>query len=177
MKILQGDDVYLRRLAREDLSRTLPWINDEEIMVIMGVRGPRNREMQEDWFENLKTREDNIVFAICLNESNDHIGNVSLFDINYIDSNAGLTVFIGDEENRGSGFGTEAVELLLRYAFDYLNLHKVYCKTNAENPAVGLYKNIGFKQEGMLREQSYEYGEYVDKIKMGILAREFDHSC
>jgi RimJ/RimL family protein N-acetyltransferase len=176
MQILRGNNVYLRRLAREDLSNTIEWINDEKIMVIMGVRGPRNQEIQEKWFDNLNQQKKNMVFAICLEDSNLHIGNVSLFDINFIDSNAGLTIFIGDEEQRGKGYGSESLELLLRYAFDYLNLHKVHCKTNSNNYAAELYKKLGFKQEGVLREQSYEFGEYVDKIRFGILSEEFDRS-
>jgi len=176
VQLLRGENVYLRRLAQDDLSNTLQWINDEDIMIIMGVRGPRNQKIQEEWFDNMNQQDDNIVFAICLNDGNRHVGNISLFDINYIDSNAGLTIFIGEEEHRRKGYGSESLKLSLRYAFDYLNLHKVHCKTNKDNPAVKMYEKIGFKQEGILREQSYEFGTYLDKIKLGILNKEFERA-
>jgi RimJ/RimL family protein N-acetyltransferase len=59
------------------------------------------------------------------------------------------------------------------YAFHSLKLHKVYLKATSTNqPAIGMYRKLGFVEEGCLREHEYNRGEYVDEILLGILARE-----
>jgi RimJ/RimL family protein N-acetyltransferase len=111
------------------------------------------------------------VFALCLASDDTHIGNLSLFNVNYINRNAGLTIFIADETHRGNGYGTNSVQLLCAYGFDYLNLHRIYCKTN--NPVAGkMYEKLGFNHEGVLREQSFRRGKYVDKQLYGLLRGE-----
>lgn len=170
--MLRGDEVYLRRLESGDLEHCHSWINDPSIFTIMGVFGPRSYAEQLSWFESLVGSRTNLVFALCRVEDDLHIGNVSLFDIDYISRNAGLTVFIAEEAHRGEGYGTEAVSLLCEYAFGYLNLHKVYCKT--DNAVAGkLYESLGFKQEGVLRAQTYRDGAYMDKLLYGVLRSEF----
>jgi RimJ/RimL family protein N-acetyltransferase len=97
---------------------------------------------------------------------------LSLFDIDLRNSNAGLTIIIPDENEQGKGYGTESVKILCDYAFRFLGLNKVYCKT--DNPyASKMYERIGFMHEGTLRKQSYRYGEYVDKLCFGLLRVEF----
>lgn len=171
--MLTGENTYLRRLEKIDLERSLKWINDPSIMVIMGVWGPRTAYHQERWYEEIAVSKTNLVFALCLKESDEHIGNLSLFDIDYINRNAGLTIFIADEGHRGGGVGTEAVRLLVEYAFDYLNLHRVYCRTNNEI-AAKLYERIGFVKEGVSRQSSYEFGQYMDKVLYGLLKNDYE---
>jgi len=170
--MLKGKRLYLRRLEFSDLERTHKWINAPEIMVMMGSRGPRTLMQQERWFESIASSRTNIVFALCLISNDEHIGNLSLFNIDYIDRNAGMTIFIFDKKYRGKGYGPESTRLLMEYAFDYLNLHKVYCKT--DNPgAARMYESLGMKKEGIMRQQSFQFGKYVDKTIFGILNLEF----
>ncbi|MBX3492693.1 MAG: GNAT family N-acetyltransferase [Parvibaculum sp.] len=171
-RLLHGGKVFLRRLEESDLERCERWINMPEIYTIMGVFGPRTRTEQEVWYRNISTSRTNLVYAVCLAKDGRHIGNLSLFDVNYMHRNAGVTVFIADEEHRSGGLGLEAVSLACEYAFDYLNMHKLHAKT--DNPVAGkLYLKLGFVQEGVLRQQSYYSGKYVDKILFGLLRDEF----
>lgn len=170
--MLLGEKVYLRRLERSDLEKSLRWINNPEIMVIMGVFGPRTALEQEAWYESIAQSRNNLVFAICLVNSSEHIGNISLFDIDYINSNAGLSIFIVEPEHQGCGYGGEAVRLMVEYAFVYLNLHKVYSKTERLE-AARMYERIGFMREGVLREHEFKYGQYTDKLVYGFLRSEF----
>ena len=170
--MLRSEKVYLRRLERSDLENSLLWINNPQIMVIMGVFGPRTALEQEQWYESVAQSRKNLVFAICLVNNSEHIGNISLFDIDYINRNAGLSIFIAAPEHQGRGYGTEAVKLIVEYAFTYLNLHKVYSKTDRLE-AVRLYEQIGFMKEGVLRKHEFKFGEYIDKIVYGLLSSEY----
>lgn len=170
--MLHGKKVYLRRLEAEDLPRTLKWVNDPEMFITMGLWGPRTSNEQKDWYENVSRSKTNLVFALCLTDSHEHIGNLSLFDIDMRNRNAGLTIIIPDQENQGKGYGPESVSLLCDYAFRFLNLEKVYCKTDNPN-ASKMYERIGFVHEGTLRKQAFRYGEYIDKLCYGLLRGEF----
>lgn len=173
--MLRANKVYLRRLEETDLPTTLKWINDPEIMVVMGVRGPRSSQEQREWYDKIASSSTNIVFAICLITDDRYIGNVSLFAIDPFDRNAGITVFIGEEKDRGHGYGYEAVELVIEYGFAYLNLNKIHCRSNVDKlPALRIYERLGFAREGLLRQHSFQYGEYVDKVVLGILKDEYN---
>jgi RimJ/RimL family protein N-acetyltransferase len=172
MNMLRGSKVLLRRLDEGDLERCLTWVNDPEIFITMGLWGPRTAVEQREWFKSISCSRTNIIFALCLADSGEHVGNVSLFDIDYRSRNAGLTIIIPDQALQGKGLGSEAIRLLCEYAFDFLNLNKIYCKT--DNPSASkLYLRLGFAQEGILREQVFRYGKYVDKYMYGLLANEF----
>jgi RimJ/RimL family protein N-acetyltransferase len=170
--MLAGPRVTLRRLESADLERCHNWLNIPEIFIVMGVFAPRTMEDQQAWFASTSTSRKNLVFAVCERASGRHIGNVSLFNLDWINRNAGLTIFIADPADRGGGRGSEALSLLCEYAFNYLNLHKVYCKTNAP-AAARMYQRLGFMNEGVLREQNFHRGEYIDKWQYGLLAHEF----
>lgn len=172
--MLSGTKTYIRIIEETDLDRTLKWINDPDLMILMGIRGPKTAMMQKKWFEELNRDSTKIVFAICLKDSNEHIGNVSLYSIDFIHRNAGLSIFIFDKTNHHHGYGTDALKLLLEYAFDYLNLHRIYCKTSSNyHEAIKIYQKLGFYEEGILREHEYNNGKYVDKIIMGLIANDF----
>lgn len=171
-RLLHGSRIVLRRLEESDLGRCEQWINMPEIYTIMGVFGPRTAAEQLAWYKSIAQSRTNLVFAICLAKDGTHIGNLSLFDVNYMHRNAGVTVFIADEAHRSGGLGVEAVSLACEYAFDYLNMHKLHAKT--DNPVAGkLYLRLGFQQEGLLRQQSYYNGRYVDKVLYGALREDF----
>lgn len=172
-EMLKGEKIFLRRLEKSDLEKTFRWVNETEIYVTMGIFGPRTTRAQEHWYESIFESKTNLVFAVCRVDDQEHIGNASIFDLDARNRNAGLTIMLPDQENRGKGYGAETVRLMCDYAFDYLNLYKVYCKT--DNPvAAKLYKSIGFVQEGVLRDQAYHYGRYIDKLVFGLLKNEYD---
>lgn len=172
MTLLRGRNVYLRRLEPTDLEQTLQWVNEPEIFVLMGVFGPRTSVAQQRWYEEVSLSQTNLVFAVCLQDGDEHIGNASIFDIDLRNRNAGLTVALPDRAHQGKGLGREAVDLLCCYGFDYLNLHRIYCKT--DNVHAGkMYERLGFVCEGVLRQQTFRFGEFVDKVMYGVLQNEF----
>lgn len=102
------------------------------------------------------------------------IGTTSLFDIDWRSRTANYgRLLIGHPEYRGHGYGLEAEFLLLHYAFNHLNLHKVWTEILAYNEAaLALHQKAGFKEEGRLRQHVFKDGKYVDLILLGILAEE-----
>ena len=114
-------------------------------------------------------------FAIVLLDSDTLIGYISLHDIDHLDRNAFLGIYIGEEAHRSKGYGTEAVRLVLDYGFKTLHLHNVMLSVHADNgAAIACYQKAGFREAGRRREGIFKDGRYLDKLFMDILAREFE---
>jgi RimJ/RimL family protein N-acetyltransferase len=85
-----------------------------------------------------------------------------------------LSLIIGEKDARGKGCGTEAINLLLDYAFGYLGFHRVAIGVVAFNEAaLRFYEKVGFKREGVQRDGYYHNHQYHDFIMMSILETEF----
>lgn len=113
-------------------------------------------------------------FSIVLLAGDVLIGHVSIHDIDNLNRNAFLGVFIGDEENRSKGYGAEAIRLVLNYGFKTLNLNNIMLSVHADNAgAIACYQRVGFREAGRRREWIFKDGKYIDKLYMDILAREF----
>ena len=168
---LTGGKVYLRRLERGDLGRTWEWLHRPDVYERIGVAVPFSPSQQDAWFARLENTSDKLVFAICRVDTRAHVGNASLDMIDPRHRNARLSVFIADAGERGHGLGSDAVRLLCRYAFEFLNLHRVWCKADADDPAlVRFYQGVGFREEGLMREHEFKGGRYVDKRLFGRLS-------
>lgn len=167
--------IYLRKLEVSDLDRTWVWINTPEIFMIMGVNSPISKTAQRRWFDQLDVATDKIVFAVCMNDDDTHIGNVSLDTIDTRHRNARLSIFLADPKMRGKGIGSRAMKLLLEYGFNHLNLHRMYAKTDADREDVtNYYLRLGFQVEGKLREHEYRGGQYRDKNLVAILRSDWE---
>lgn len=172
--MLSDDLIYLRKLEADDLERTWAWINDPGVYLKIGSQVPISRSAQLKWFERVDQATDKIVLAVCLKEGNVHVGNVSLDSIENRHRTARLSVFVGDEHHRGKSIGSRAIRLLAGYAFDFLNLNKIWCKAAAgDERIVHFYEAMGFKAEGVLRQHEFLCGQYVDKVLLGLIRADF----
>lgn len=98
------------------------------------------------------------------------IGFIMLHSIEWNNRKAIMTVGIGDKAARGCGYGSEAIEMILRFAFMELNLNRVGLDVISDNtPAIECYQKAGFTVEGRARESVIRFGEKLDLIYMGIL--------
>ena len=87
---------------------------------------------------------------------------------------ASLGIMIGDKTCWDRGYGTDAILTILRFAFDEMNLHRVWLQVHDDNArAIACYKKCGFVEEGRLRHDRYRHGTYHDTIEMGILDHEY----
>jgi RimJ/RimL family protein N-acetyltransferase len=98
---------------------------------------------------------------------------VVLHRIQSRDRQAGFGILIGEKAEWSRGYGTEATRLIVRYAFDVLNLNRVWLHVLEDNQrGQRAYENVGFKVEGVLRQAGFREGRYMDMITMGILRGE-----
>lgn len=152
----------------------MEWLNDSEIMRLLGRRSPLSMAEEEKWYEEyLKTGKSKI-FAI-ISKDGTHIGNIGIHNTDHVNRRATLGIMLGQKSLWGKGYGSDAVVTALRYAFKDLGLHKVSLRVFRNNArAVSSYEKCGFKKEGVEREQVFKDGKFQDLLVMSILDREFD---
>lgn len=174
--VIPGNKVLLRPMAKKDINdRYLSWINDSEVTRYMetGFFPVTLKELVQ-YYKRMTRSKTDVLFSIIKKADGTHIGNIKLGGINWIHRFADLGIMIGDKKAWGRGYGTEACDLLLGYAFKKLNLNKIIlgvCSPHAA--ALKAYKKAGFRIEGRLTDMLHLDGSYIDKIIMGMNSREY----
>jgi len=174
---LAGPSVILRRPVEADLEalRRLPL--DPEAMRMFGVHldTPKPRT-DDDAVEAYRELLD-VPHLWVIDAGAGYIGHVKLHSLNVLDRRAALAIWIEDQSARGKGHGTEAIALVLRYAFGPLGLHRVGIRVLAINErAIRAYRACGFVFEGRERETARLDGIWHDDLILGCLDREFEGS-
>jgi len=175
LRVIRGDRIYLRSVERDDLERCHDWMNDEDLRGTLAQRYPMSLAREADWVERATRGQDpsEMNFAICLTQGDRHIGNCGLMGIDRDNRTATLGIFIGERDCRGQGLGTEAVRTLCRFAFEEMDLRKIRLDTQAGNEAaLKAYERVGFRREGLLRQEFYRRGRALDVVRMGLLRDE-----
>ncbi len=174
--MLRDTTLSLRPLERSHLEKTRSWMNDPELMRLLNRCGTVTEAEHERWFADVCSRSDCAFFAIEVSDSGVHIGNVWLWSIDARHRKAELRIVIGDAGWRSRGAGVEAIGLLCAYAFDRLNLHKVYAYVLGINPrALRAFEKAGFEVEGSLRDDRWVGDEYTDVYLLGKLSTSVSH--
>jgi UDP-4-amino-4,6-dideoxy-N-acetyl-beta-L-altrosamine N-acetyltransferase len=164
--------IVLRAVEEGDLERIRSLRNDPTTWVHLTDISPIGADDQRQWFLTVNRRNDRGYFVVA---DDDHafIGIVRMDEID----RANRSIRVGADvvpELRGRGFGSKVYQALLRYCFDYLNMHRVWLAVLAtNNVATRLYEKHGFTVEGRYRDAIFRDGQYVDYILMSILEGEY----
>lgn len=164
------DRIYLREMNIDDTDDIVRWRNSDSVRKYFIYQGDFTTESHLNWIEQkIKTRQV-VQFIIVENESEKSIGSVYLRDIDRNFSKAEYGIFIGDDNAKGKGYGTQATKLMLQYAFEVEKLHRIYLRVYADNTrAISSYVKAGFSQEGVLVDDVYVNGEYRDIVWMAAI--------
>ncbi len=173
-KKLVGERIYLSPIDSNEVDSYLKWMNEDRTLAVnFGTYAQViSSKADMNWlYEPPKSMHR---FAIVLLESDTLIGSISLHNIDQLNRSAYIGIFIGGEENRGKGYGAEAIRLILGYGFNTMNLHSINLTVHADNLAgIACYKKVGFREVGRLPEVLFFDGRYVDMLLMAILEDEF----
>ncbi len=167
--ILQGKDIYLRKMTEDDTDLIVKWRNQDFVRENFIYQKPFTRQGHRSWIENMIKTGRVVQFVICTARGTP-VGSVYLRDIDRDHKKAEYGIFIGAREAMGRGYGTQAAELMIRYSFEKLGLHKLMLRVLAGNDrARKSYERAGFVQEAYLRDEVYLAGRYRDVILMAVI--------
>ena len=166
--MFRQEKVTLAPFTWEQAQEYLHWVNQEETAHWLTRSRPVTEMEHLRWYESLVQRSDAVVFSILDNETGGYLGNVWLWGIHCVHRCAELRILLGPNA-KGRGYGTDACRGLLRFAFDELNLNKVYLYVLSHNlAAVKTFEKSGFRSEGTLQREFFVAGKYVDALRMGV---------
>jgi RimJ/RimL family protein N-acetyltransferase len=171
---IEGEHIYLAPIRHEDSEIYARWLNELETSIFLALF-PQiiTPESSRDYFAQATARGDHL-FGITLRENDALIGSGGLLNIDLINRNAEIGLYIGAQECLNQGYGSESVMLLLDYGFQVLNLNSIYLAPYSFNTrAIRCYEKCGFKTAGCLRETRIINSRKYDQIYMDILASEF----
>jgi RimJ/RimL family protein N-acetyltransferase len=176
---LRGKNLHFTAQDMDQASQPyFDWAQDAEYQrlvegdppVPLSIKGMRESN-EQGWPED---DPHNIMFLIRTLEDDHIIGFANLDYISYQHGDSYMGIGIGDKAYWGKGYGQEAMNILLRYAFTELNLHRISLTVFEYNQrAIRMYEKIGFKIEGINREYHYREGRHWNLVSMGILRDEW----
>ncbi len=171
---LVGPNVYLRALDRSEASIILPWVNDQRVIRNLLIHRPTSLAAEEAFIESVTRSDTDVVMGICERSTDRLIGACGLHRIDSRNRHAMYGIFIGEADARGKGYGTEVTSLMVGYGFATLNLNRVWLHVYEDNKgAIRAYEKVGFRLEGVLRQDNFREGRYGNTVVMGILRSEW----
>ncbi|MCL4252319.1 MAG: GNAT family N-acetyltransferase [Anaerolineae bacterium] len=174
--LLTGEKVRLAPINKDDLPTYQKWFNNTEFLRLLmpDVAMPKTTEGVLEWYEEASKSKDEYVFGIRALDDNRLLGNCSIFSISQSSRNGEVGIYIGEPSEWGKGFGTDAMNVLVRFGFMDVNLHRLELHVFGYNArAIGSYEKVGFVREVVMHKALYRDGIYHDIHIMGILRREW----
>lgn len=174
--MLQGERIWLRPIEERDLEAYRRACTDRDIASLAGFPYPMSETNLRRWFEQISVQHgsDAFYFTICRAGEDAFIGTVVLWHMDQVNGSAEISMFIGDKELWGQGYGTEALNALVDFGFGELPLERIWLKVYAHNPrAQKTYLKAGFVTEGVMRHARRHRGGFSDSILMSQLRDEW----
>ena len=172
---LTGTHVRLRPLDPDDTHVLAAWWNDPEWMVLQSPSiVPRPNATAEAQFESWSRNESSGGLGLAVETLDGTlVGHLALYGMDLPVRCGTLAIIIGPQ-HVDKGYGSDAIAVALRLAFEELGLNKVELKVYAHNErAIAVYERLGFQVEGRRRAATFHRGQFWDELLMGILADEY----
>lgn len=181
--MINGKKVLIRQLELGDEELFHKWRNSSigneycgfNYGFLISKEALRIELMKE--IENNEVFPDEKTFIICKKENGTPIGDISYRNWDKRNRSAEFGIEIGEISERGKGYGFDALYHFIDFLFRFLNLNRVELTTYSDNKnAQKLYEKLGFKEIGLIREQSFDSrtGQFIDVLYMDLLKREWE---
>jgi len=175
--MLKGTKIALTAVEREDLPQLKAWRNNEAFRKFFREYRELNSDLQEKWFQNAVLEDPaTIMFSIHRLSDGELLGCCGFVYTHWVYRHADLSLYIGwqDAYIDDKGYAKEACDLLLAYGFDQLALNKIWTEIYVfDKKKKALYDSLGFKVDGILREDYFYEGRFWDSYIISILASEW----
>lgn len=143
--VLVGTHVFLAEMTEADQAQFYEWLQHSELRMLIDDPRIPTMEDQMRWFARVQ-QSDRRFFSLVTVQDEQLIGNAGFVDIDPVKKEATLRITIGHPDATGKGYGSEAVTLLVRYAFEVAGWKRLILKVLASNMrAIRVYEKVGFR--------------------------------
>lgn len=170
---LTGEKLILRQGHEKDIFYLINWYSDKELNKLAGwAEGkPNIHALKQNISKGFGYDPMNLIIET---KEGKPIGTIQLYNFDELNQSCKLGIRIGDREYWGKGYGEDAINTILNYAFYKLDIYRVSLKLYEYNDrASNCYIKCGFRKEGKTRKSAYIDGKFYDEIIMGILKSDF----
>jgi len=177
--MIKGKLIGLVAVERQDIKQLCDWRNNTEFRKYFREYRELSMANQEEWYEN-KVLKDPTTMMLSIRRLSDNvlIGVCGFVYINCVHRHADLSLYIGwnNEYIDEQGYAEDTCRELLRYGFNELSLNKVWTEIyDFDSKKKNLYDQMGFKQDGLLRQNYFHNGKWWGSRIMSILCNEFKY--
>lgn len=175
--ILETKNLIIRPSEFDDLKLFYQWERMPEVTEFFSIKDNQTEaEVHHKYFNDLDdpTNEQYTILLKKEDGSTDTIGRIVLGDIIQGWKGEIWRIYIGDTSLRGKGYGRQAMEAMMKYCFEVLDLQRLYLDHYTGNPAEYLYRNLGFTKEGVLRQNCRKNGILYDVHLFSMLKNEYE---
>lgn len=172
--MIYGEKTILGPINEQHLPIMIEFRNKPELRQNFREYRLINWEHQYKWWQDKVCNDDSWEYFVIhpIGELK-VIGMAGLTYIHRVNRSAEFAIAIGADEYRGKGYGGDALKALIRYGFNELNLHRIYCEVFSNNQAISLYQKLGFIEEGVLRDTYFFDGKYWNSHFLAMLEDRF----
>lgn len=170
------EKIVLRAPEPEDLDLLYKWENDPEIWKVSNTIAPFSRYILSKYIESAhldiyQTKQLRLMIDLISKAKNvKTVGAIDIFDFEPIHSRAGIGILIGEKSERRKGYATKALEQVIQYAFETLQLYQLYCNINVDNKkSLLLFENQGFVEVGVKKHWNKTIVGFVDEVLLQLL--------
>lgn len=165
------EQLKLRAYEQDDIDFIHQLVNDPDIMSYWFEEAYYSKVTLNEKFQ--KDQHNNNKRSFILTNEKQQLGLIQLIDIDYIHRKAEFAIMI-DPTAQGNGYAFKATRLAMDYAFNVLNLHKLYLFVDEENEkAIHIYKKCGYQNVATLKEEFFVKGSYHNVVVMNIFQRDY----
>jgi diamine N-acetyltransferase len=173
IQLLLGDTIRLRALEPHDVDTLYKWENDTSIWKASNTITPFSRFVLEQYIasshQDLHTNKQ-LRLMITTRDGRD-VGAIDLFDFDPLHMRAGVGILV-DTEDRGKGYASEALTLLIQYCFHTLHLHQMYCNVTVDNEdSVMLFQKHKFLITGIKKDWIRVGDIFLDELTMQLVRK------
>ncbi len=172
--------VRVRRFEERDITYKVRWINDPEVNRYLHYDIPINEERTLVWYKRVLQDSSRVDFVIEVASDGDEripVGLLGLLNIDLKMMKAEFYIMVGDKNYWGKGVATIGAKKFISYAFQRFPLHRIYLFTEKDNVAARrLFERLGFKCEGLLRQDVFHMGNKIDRYVYGLLREDCSYA-
>ena len=162
--------IELRKITEQDTHNIVKWRNQKFVKRNLFTQTDLSAEQHNNWLKAYVQTGMCSQYIIVAYENGvcKDIGTTFIKNIDGFSKKGEFGIFIGEKEYLGRGYGKIATKLMLDIAFSELNLHRVYLYVMSDNvAAIKAYESVGFVVEGVLRQDFFRDGSFIDIVMMG----------
>ncbi|MGE7840453.1 GNAT family N-acetyltransferase [Lysinibacillus sp. NPDC093712] len=172
---LNGQSIILKQMASSDLEEFIKIESEQHTLLLANdeIPFPHTVEDHSTFFQNISGKKEEFFFGIFEKTTQQLIGSCGVYSINWINSTCLVGISLS-EKWQGKGLGTDAMQTLITFIFDYIAINKIKLQVFSFNVgAIRSYEKCGFTKEGTLRNEIFRFGKFHDIILFGLLREEW----